>query len=83
MFLKISHYSQESTCAGVSFLINLQALAKILKKFLGECCEIFKNTYFKGHFQMAASAIVDQLSFIWLIEKYEEKISKEKKYHYV
>ena len=31
MFLKISQYSQDSTCTGVFFLIKLQAVATLLK----------------------------------------------------
>ena len=56
MFLKISQNSQEYTCAGVSFLIKLQAKAcKFIKKetltqmFSWEFCEIFKNSLFTEH----------------------------------
>ena len=53
LFLKISRYSQENTCVGVSFLI--------LKRdsdtgfFSCEYCEIFKNTYFEEHLRTAVT----------------------------
>ena len=46
MFLKISQNSQESTCAGISFLIKLQTLGL---QFHCEFCKIFntlQNTCF-------------------------------------
>ena len=53
VFLEISQNSQENTCARVSFLIKLQALAcNFIKKeiltqvFSGEFCETSKNTFF-------------------------------------
>ena len=56
-FLKISKISQEITCAGVSFLKQLQALAwNFIKKvtlaqvFSSKFCKTFKNTYFTEHF---------------------------------
>ena len=54
-FLEISQNSQENTCAGLSFLIKLQAEAEacnFIKKenlaqmFTCEICEISKNTFF-------------------------------------
>ena len=63
LFLKISRYSQENTCVGVSFLIKLQALRPVtlLKRdsdtgfFSCEYCEIFKNTYFEEHLRTAVT----------------------------
>ena len=53
VFLKILQNSHENTCARVSFLIKLQALAyNFIKKealaqvFSFEFCEIFKKFYF-------------------------------------
>ena len=53
MFLKFSQDLQENTCARISFLIKLQALAcNVIKKetlaLLSSCefREIFKNTFF-------------------------------------
>ena len=45
VFLKISQNSQENPCAGVSFLIKLQAYV-LAQVFCCEFCEIFKNTLF-------------------------------------
>ena len=41
LFLKLSQYSQENACVGVSFLIKMQAYRP--------ACEIFKNSYFEEH----------------------------------
>ena len=67
VFLEISQNSQENTCARVSFLIKLRALACnfIKKETLGQvfCCEfcgIFKSTYFIKHFWKSA------YGFLWL-----------------
>ena len=67
VFLKISQYSQENICVGISFLIKMQAFrAPALLKWdsnTGVFCkhwEIFKNTYFEEHLQTAASD-----SFTW------------------
>ena len=54
MLLKISQYSQESTCVGVSFnkIKGLQACNFIKKRvqhsclFFSKYCEIFKNSFF-------------------------------------
>ena len=53
MFLEISQYSQESTCAMVSFLI--ETLAQV---FSCEFCKIFKNSFFTEHLRTTASGIV-------------------------
>ena len=60
--LEILQNSQESTCAGVYFLLKLQASAcNSIKKqtlaqvFSCEFCEIFKNTFFTEHLQATAS----------------------------
>ena len=62
VFLEISQNSQENTCAGVSFLIKLQAEAcNFIKKetlaqvFSYEFCEISKNTFFRRTPLVAAS----------------------------
>ena len=64
MFLKISQNSQENICAGVSFLIKLQASAcNFIKKetlarvFSCEFCEIFKNTFLYETPPVAASEV--------------------------
>ena len=60
--IKISQYSQENTCARVSFLLKLQASdCKFTKKetlaqvFSCEFCKISKNTFFTEHLRAAAS----------------------------
>ena len=53
VFLKISQYSQENTCVGISFLIKIQAFRA--PALLKETREIFKNTYFEEHLRTAAS----------------------------
>ena len=78
LFLKISQYSQENTCVGISFLIKMQAFRApaLLKRDsnTGVFCEhweIFKNTYFEEHLQTAASE-----SFTWTffyMNKYHRK----------
>ena len=67
LFLKLSHYSLENTCVGISFLMKMQAFrpAALLKRDsnTGVFCEhweSFKNTYFEEHLQTAASD-----SFTW------------------
>ena len=57
-------YSQENTCGGLSFLIELQAWrpATVLKEtttkmFFCEYCENFKKTYFQEKLQTTASAV--------------------------
>ena len=62
MYLEISQNSQENTCAGVSFLIKLQAQASNFNKkdtlaqvFSCKFCEISKNTYFTKHLRTTAS----------------------------
>ena len=54
LFLKISQYSQENTCVGISFLIKMQVFRApaLLKRdsnrgVFCEHWEIFKNTYFE------------------------------------
>ena len=55
LFLKISQNVQENTCARISFLINLQAPATLLKKETGarvfscEFSKILKNIFFTEH----------------------------------
>ena len=51
--LKISQNSLENTCAGVSFLIDLQKWPQ--QMFSCKFCEIFKNTIFKRKSPVAAS----------------------------
>ena len=58
VFLKISQNSQENTCARVSFLIKLQALAQV---FSCEVCEIFKKSFFYRTTLVAASGAKDSL----------------------
>ena len=59
--LKIPQNSQENTCTGVFFSINLQAACKFIKKetpvrlFYCEFCENFKNIFFVEHLRTAAS----------------------------
>ena len=43
-FLKIWQNSQENTCTGISFLINLQILTYLQVLFC-EFCKYFKNTF--------------------------------------
>ena len=55
VFLEISQNSQGNTCAGVYFLIKLQAACNFIKKetlaqvFSYEFCEISKNIFFTEH----------------------------------
>ena len=51
---KISQSSQQNTCARVSFLLKLQALAQV---FSCEFCEIFKNIFFTEHLWAVASVL--------------------------
>ena len=56
VFLEISQISQDNTCAGVSFLIELQVsgpqacnfikIETLEPVFSGEFCEISKDTFF-------------------------------------
>ena len=63
VFLKISQYSQENTCARVSFSQNnskrLDTLIKysdtLAQVFSSEFCEIFKKTFFIEQLQTTAS----------------------------
>ena len=78
LFLKISQYSQENTCVGISFLIKMQAFRApaLLKRDsnTGVFCEhweIFKNTYLKEHLRTAASE-----SFTWTFS-YTNNIGSE------
>ena len=51
MFLKVLQNSQENTCAGASYLINLQAALKLetlAQLFSCEFCEIFKKIILKN-----------------------------------
>ena len=59
---EISLNLEENTCARVSFLIKLQAVARnIIEKgtlaetFSCEFCEKFKNTFFIEHLQVTTS----------------------------
>ena len=61
VFLKISQNSQESTCVGVSVLINLHASGcNFIKKADSETSvflwiqRVFKNTFFSEHFRTTA-----------------------------
>ena len=62
VFLKISQNSQENTCARVSFLIKMQALAQA---FFCKLCGIFKNVY--GTSPVAASVCKQNLKYIHLM----------------
>ena len=69
VFLEISQYSQKNTCAGVSFLIKLQAsgLWNLLKTKTStgsscEFCEISKNTFFYRTPPVAASVMKNSSS---------------------
>ena len=65
VFLEILQDSQKNTCARVSFLTKLQALAckacNLIKKetlaqvFSGEFCEVSKNAFFHRTSLVAAS----------------------------
>ena len=68
MFRKISQYSQENTCARVSFLIKLEAFNYIKKEtpvqlFSCEFCEIFKSTFFTIPLWVTASLNCKQASY--------------------
>ena len=65
LFLEILQNSQESTCAGVSFLIKLQASRPATAKketlaqmFSYEFCEISKETFFTEHLWTTAFLIL-------------------------
>ena len=71
MFLRISQYSQENTCARVSFLIKLQSQAwacNFIKKetlahvFSCEFCEIFRCSFFYRTPPVAAFELIWSLS---------------------
>ena len=75
MFLEISQNSQENTCAGVSFLIKVQALAcSFIKKetlaqvFSYEFCEISKSAFSYRIRPLAASERA-----IWFSDKERER----------
>ena len=67
LFLKISQYSQEKICVGVSFLIKLLTLLTLTnfikmrltttQVFSCGYCKIFKNTYFEEHLRTAVFAL--------------------------
>ena len=66
VLIEISQNSQRNTCAGVSFLIKLQASAcNFIKKetlaqgFSCEFCEISKNIFFTEHVWATASKQTD------------------------
>ena len=66
LFLKISRYSQDDTCVGISFLIKSHACNFIKKGsqhryIFCEYREIYKNTYFEEHLQTAASAFLESV----------------------
>ena len=71
VFLKISQYSQENTCARASFSQNnskrLDTLIKysdtLAQVFSSEFCEIFKKTFFIEQLQTTAS--VDMVVIIY------------------
>ena len=76
VFLEISQNPKENTCARVSFLIKLQALAcnftknkTVAQMFSCEFCKIFKNTFFTEHLWTTASkthpASYDPQSAYW------------------
>ena len=46
MFLKISHNSQESSCAGVSFFCNFNEKEALTQVVSCEFCKIFQRTIF-------------------------------------
>ena len=61
-FLKYFSKFTGKTCAGVSFLIKLQAaprLYSMAQKFTCEFCKIFANSYFVEHPRTAASEVND------------------------
>ena len=75
--LKISQNSQENTCARVSFLIKLQALAQV---FSCQFCEISKNNFFREHLWTTASD--KRLLLLWdfnhhVIVYFEANVLKE------
>ena len=63
MFLEISRYSRENTCARLSSLIKLQSSAsRFIKKetlalFSCELCEISKNIFFSEHLWTTPSGL--------------------------
>ena len=60
IFLKVFQYSRENTCVEVSFEeTSTQA-------FSCEYCVIYKNTFFEGHLQTAAS-IERYLNVLWVL----------------
>ena len=78
VLLTISQNVHENTCARVSFLIKLQALAcSFIKKetlaqvFSCEFCEIFKNNFFQRTRPVAASVLFRFDSHIVEITSYE------------
>ena len=85
LFLKISHYSQETTCVWISFLIKLQSFrpAALLKRDskTGVFCEhweIFKNTYFEERLLLR---VLLELFPTWTNNKFptSKKNNKKKK----
>ena len=55
VFLEISQYSQENTCARVSFLIKLQKKETVAQVFSCEFCKISKNAFFQRTTLVATS----------------------------
>ena len=60
VFLEISQNSQENTCAKVSFLLKLQALAQV---FSCGFCEISKNTFLIECLRETASVLYSEKNF--------------------
>ena len=70
VFLKISQYSQENTCARVPFLFKLQTFIKketVAQGFSREFFKIFKNTFFPEHLWMTVSVLKQLLALYFAI----------------
>ena len=74
LLLKISPYSQESTCSAVFFLISCQCFKKEAPTQVPshEYSKIFKNTYFQEHLRTAVSVV-------WKMKKWQIENSEKSK----
>ena len=77
LFFKISQYSQENNCVGVSFLIKIQTFRPItlLKEdsntvvLLKYLAKNFKKSYFEEHLRTTVSELLRKISPLLVLEK--------------
>ena len=73
VFLKLLHYSRESTCVRVSLQGFRSAI--LLKRLMFSCeyYETFKNTYFEEHLGTTASYFMEKNRHGWRLNKSSKK----------